>query len=338
MKLFRLLLALVSFPILAAVAIAQGSYTLASDGYYYQGSQAYTRSTVYAPGYWYGGCYYYGQATYQYTPYYPPAKAAVVTAEDPGWRSKLLDIAGQRDKLNAKLAGAALEQKYYMEAVNALGFQGTGLYAPNYIGSAGYSLTGQITYGAQANTAYGVSYNSLAQIYGQNDTTALFQMSNQHVINAQALAREGQTGFAALVGQEGSNRARVAEIIAKGQIADQVIKSLSAGPEVKGISFQVTSGGKFQKIEAADVDPTVKKDLSDQFTALVAAKCASCHTGKQPKGNFDISTYGALTADQKQVVWARLVTPDDKSVMPQADKGGKITRLTTAELRLFFLN
>lgn len=349
---FRVLLLLVAVFALSTEPVQAGDYVY-RDGYYWYGSTPYYRQLYTSAGYWYGGCYYPGKSYYQYTQatdYVPPV-AKTVTYKDPGWRSKLLDIAAQRDKFEGKIRKEAFDQAYFLDSVKALGLQsnftwnGYGTIPPGVASSYGsYGVSpystyqGNVQFGANAGTQYGYSYNSIGKLYGDTDVMSLYQMANQQVQNAQRLAGDGQAGFSSLISTEGGSRARVAEILAKGQIATRIIQSLSSGPEVKGFAFKFSSGGKVERVADGAVDPGVQKDLSTQFSKLATDRCAGCHSGGKAKGGFDISVYPTLTDEKKQAVWSRLITPDDKAVMPQPNTGETLKRLTPAELRLFFLN
>ncbi len=341
------------FMLLIAATVAHASDYIYRDGYYWSGDRAYTRTLYQDPGYWRCGLYYPGASHYRYAEvavYNRPALVVnrTVSYQDPGWRSKLLDIAAGRDKVEGEIRKAAFDQQYYMEAVKALGLEGNFRWQGYGFSPFGDTPSAVMPYAAvQGKTDYGYTYNALGKVWGDNELPQLWQMANQHVQGSQQLAGAGQAGFQALVTQEGSNRARVADILAKSEIASKVIENtrmgnqilaaLAAGPEVKGYAFQITSSAKVQRTEA-NVDPAVKQDLSAQFRTVATQLCASCHSGETKKGKFDIATYPTLTPEQKEVVWERLITPDDKRVMPQPQPGEQVKRIPAAVFRLFILN
>ena len=156
---------------------------------------------------------------------------------------------------------------------------------------------------------------------------------------SQQFSFNATTAFQGLVGQEGTNRAKVAEILAKGQVAAQVIQALQSGNEVKGVSFTITSGGKIQQqVDSNAVDPKERQALLGQFEQLVGAKCASCHSNGTKKGGLDLSGYLTFSQAQKQAVWDRITTTDQARMMPRDPSGGPGIALTAQEKRLFFLN
>ncbi len=305
--------------------------------YYGNGSQPYTRQLVQAPSYWQCGVYYPGASSYTYTRYHAPAAYVAPVAKAVDWRTQLLEIAAKRD-----------DHFQYMEAVGKLGLDRTPYgapYLPQGLPNVGYGSTVQghyysYPYPVNATTQYGLSqqsYNDRAQAYYNFNPEVALQMSDQHVLQALKLGGQGMTGFREIIAQDGQNRARIAEHFAKAAIVKSVLDGLKAGPEVKGFSFKIDSGGNVQRVEE-NVPPAAKQQLANEFAQLVSSRCASCHTGKEAKGQFDIASYPGLTTEQKQIVWMRLDTADDKQVMPQPRAGEAVQRLTPREKRLFYLN
>lgn len=344
--LFSVLLLLI-FCIVPATAT---DYTY-RDGYWWLGDKAYTRQLYQNPGYWSYGVYYPGSYYYQYLEV-PVAtktvyKKETVSYTDPGWRSKLLDIAAQRDKFEGEIRKNAHEQAYFLDGVKALGLQGNfgwsgyGAVPPGSSGASygyGYGYASYGGAGANATTKY--TYSNLSQLYGDGDLSQLYQAANQLAQNAQRLGGEATSGFTALAGQEGANRARVAEILAKGQMAQQVLQALETAPTgvTKAFSFKFNERGVFEKTEAASgVNPKLREELSEQFSAVASARCASCHSGATRKGGFDVYSYPSMSAEEKQRVWMRLATENEATVMPRTGDGRPGKRLTLEEFRAFLL-
>lgn len=329
------------------VGVAPATDYVYRDGYYWYSGRAYTRTLYQYPGYWSYGVYYPGAYYYQYYEVPVVTKTETrVTYNDPGWRTKLLELAAQRDKFEGEIRKGAHEQQYFMEAVQGLGLQGNfrwngyGAAAPySYGGYGGYGSGYIQSYGASGSTKYGYTYNSLSQLYGDGDLSQLYQAANQLAQNAQRLGGDATAGFSALAGQEGANRARVAEIIAKGQMAQQILQALDAGPvtETRGFSFKFNQKGVLERAETG-VDPKVKGDLAERWKALAESRCAACHTGANKKGGFDVSVYPTMPPEEKQKVWLRLVSEDEKRVMPRDADGHAGKRLTADEFRLWVLN
>lgn len=304
------------------------------DGYWYWGEQAYTRTLIQPSGYWSYGCYHPGRAYYQYSAYTAP----VVTYKTPEWRTRLLELATARDRREGLIRQNAFEHQYFLEAIKTLGLEGNfrwngyGMTPPGYSGDIYRQQT--TSYGANASTIYGYSYNTIASLYGDTNLNQLYLQAAQLAEGSQNLTREAVAGHQNLVGLEGSNRARVAEILAKAQMASQIISSLQATPtiETKGFSFKVVPGGGIEKVEEG-VDAKTKEGLVEQFAVVARESCASCHSGKKLEGKFDITNYLNMSPREKEKVWQRLTDPDPKRRMPKdADP------LPPEKLRLFFLN
>ena len=153
---------LLAFLILGGVCTA--SDFVFKDGYYWLGENAYTRQKV-SHG-------HYGGYRYEYR------KAPVVVkkeveykdrveykeAEKVDWRTRLLEIAQEREEYRAKQEAQAQDHREYMEALKALGLEGNAAAYPGYSHSPyGYQANSE-----QGTTVYGYSYSTLADIYGDN--------------------------------------------------------------------------------------------------------------------------------------------------------------------------
>lgn len=336
--------------------ITPGGYAWRGDGYWYYGEQPYTRAQVLQPGYYANatyGCntcrtYVPGYYYWSYTAYNKPTTYApqLPSYTDPTWRSKFFDIVASREKLEGEITREAFNQQNYMEAVNALGLKPARAPIPYY---GAYGNAYGLNYGVQGNTQYGYaaqSYSTIAQVYGSSDLNVLYQQAAQLTAGAQRLGGEANSGFQALVGTEGANRARVAEILAKGQMAQQILNSLAAAPsaEVRGYSFRIEQG-KIQRIEdPKQVTPDQKEALKAKLEQVAEAKCVSCHGDKDAKGGglfpggFKIADYFRLTNEQKNRVWEVISTPDPAKRMPLRPNGGPGEPLTVEEQRAFYLN
>ena len=162
-----------------------------------------------------------------------------VSSQDENWRSKLLDIAANRDKYELSARRSAIEQEEFLESVQALGLsdnfhiQGYGQpvqysqYEMNYNAYPGQVASAQ-SYAPQGQTVYGYSTQTLSNLYGNNDLSVLYNQAGRVVENAQTLAGQANSDFQTLVRTEGDNRSRVAEILAKGQAAREALQATNA--------------------------------------------------------------------------------------------------------------
>jgi hypothetical protein len=315
--------------LLTILGAASADYTLGNDGYYYQGSQAYTRSPY---SYYYCGRYY---TAYTYTPYYPPVQAAPkkVTYTDPDWRTKLLDLAAERDKAELKVRQGVFEQQYFLQAVKELGLggnfriEGYGQ-APPYQPSA---PTYQVGYQA-GSTVYGMAtYNTLAQVYGQESVGQLLQTYARLTENQQNLGGRATQDMAQLIGQEGTYRNKVAEILAKGEAVRQMLKALEEQSATLKTQVQVPT--------PLDGNPTFntqqvpQSNLRKLFEESASNRCLSCHSGQKKEGGFDVTEFAALPFDRQMKVIDRMTTTNTDKLMPRSPQGGPGERVPQAELQ-----
>jgi hypothetical protein len=338
--------------------VDQIDQTVFHNGYWFYLSDTtyanpYSRVKYQYPVRYINGCAYPGNFYYQYTRVYLPSATPTVKSEN--WRNELLKIAGERDKINGKAQLEILEHTQYMEAVKSLGLAAP-IPSPGYviggsyggysgaIGIApGYSMSGQYySYPLvpTASTIYGYGYNAISSFYKDTDLNQLYLQAAQLTAGAQKLAGDANSQFGSLVSQEGSNKARVAEILAKGQVVSQMLQALQNNPipEAKGFSFTVQPGGILKK-DDSKVEPSVKEKLQTQLADLLASKCSNCHYGKTTKGSWSIESYFSSTQDEKQKrIWPRILSQDQKFLMPRNADGSAGTPLTDVERQLFLLN
>lgn len=306
-----------------ATLVSADDYIQRGDYFYYGGSpQAYYRTLITVPGS-YSSCGRYQQAGYsyyRYIAYTPPAAAALaMPAYSPDWRTEVLKYAERRD-----------DRLQYDKVAAALG-----IYNPQ--AAVPYSNYQSVV---NASTPYGYSYNSIAHVYGDISPSQLYQQAAQLANGTQQATNAAIAGHQSLVAQDGSNRAKVAEIIAKGQAAAQAFKALQ-GPNsvqtqvnVSGVTAGVP-GVPYEAPQKSFMPSTEAAERLQTFQGLVSNKCAACHSGNVKKGGFDISGYLSFSPEQKQAVFQRLITPDAKAMMPRAADGGPGQRLSVAEMQLF---
>jgi mono/diheme cytochrome c family protein len=279
------------------------SYTY-RDGYYWRGATAYTRAQnkVYtAPN-----CYYY---RYDYYPVKVIEKVVERVVEKPvypppapqkGWRQQLLEMAEARDKYEQAQAAAARDHKEYIEAIKVLGLN-KGPTANPY----GYAYTQNVSaYGnaAQGNTVYGYSLSSVSDVLGDNQVGVWMQQAARAQQAAQVTAEKGLGGIFNAIDLEGSNRARVAQILAKAE----VLKSLDTAETHTQTRVEVQGA-----LPPGTIPPPPQADpQAPTLQNLFGAKCAKCHSqqgtiqGKTdlfPQG-VDLGLYPNFTYEQKRRV------------------------------------
>jgi mono/diheme cytochrome c family protein len=194
---------------------------------------------------------------------------------------------------------------------------------PQYQGGTGYAGPGgpaslQLsTAGVNANTVYGYSgqsFNSIASFYGDYNAMALFQMANRQQENAQKGADQAGKQFAELLAQEGGNRSRVAEIMAKAELLRAMFPPESR-IETKSSSW------KSEPPPMPTVDPPqaqIEPNALKQAWAGHAAKaCGACHGGGKAEGGFALASFPTMDAAAKAEVLKRLDHKEAKRRMPK---------------------
>jgi mono/diheme cytochrome c family protein len=168
-----------------------------------------------------------------------------------------------------------------------------------------------------ANTVYGYSgqsFNSIASFYGDYNAMALFQMANRQQENAQKGADQAGKQFAELLAQEGGNRSRVAEIMAKAELLRAMFPPESR-IETKSSSW------KSEPPPMPSVDPPQAQlepvALKQAWAGHAAKACGACHGGGKAEGGFALASYPTMDAAGKAAVRARLDHPQEKRRMPK---------------------
>jgi len=213
----------------------------------------------------------------------------------------------------------------------------------------------------QGSTVYG--YSTVAQSYGAVDMAQLYNQAGRLTAQAQQLSGQATTDFSALISQEGNNRARVAEIIAKGQAAAQTLQAVSSGNttqnSTQSLQLRVVSqGGRLNVI--TENDPTVTEAPATPATPVppdprpdpqpnvpgggntsalvnvIQNKCTVCHSTANAKGGLDMTKYFQLDQAVKAKILARITHIDPAKRMPIKSDGTPGQSLSTAEMKLFF--
>lgn len=324
----RFVTALLLTACLASLASA-GDYLLGSDGYYHSAGRRYSRSIVSEAGYWRCGAYYPGASYYSYTPvveqqvYVPPVAAT--------------PAAFNENEAIINLAKLRVKQQHSLELAQALGlsvtYPGQGTVPFAAIPGQGYNVTatGQTTtqvYGAQANTVYGYKFGNLDSFYAPTDLSTLYQMANQLAFNAQTLGGQATGDFQKLVQQEGTARSNLAQrlaerdiLIARGQTAVAILNALQSPGGVSTNNYSITISPKTGvQTNSSKATPADKAAVWKAWQAS-ATKCAACHAGAKSQGGFVVDDYPGLANNLKEVVIARLTTPDLKLRMPRKPDG-----------------
>jgi len=307
----------------------------------------YTPQYFYQTTNYYDGGYHYHNAGYFNGQYFPAGnyrwyngswQAQQAYSNGRGdWKSQLLELAQARDQVEGEIRKNAADSLAFNQAISALGLTGNFRlegygqsygFAPHYV-NQNANLG---TYGANGSTLYGYTLNSIKDVYGSSDVNVLFQQAQRLAQNAQSLGGQATQEFQAAITQEGNNRSRVAEILAKAQAAAEALKA-AEGTGSRTTTSTTTFGVGQEQRTPGQQQSQQGPAISPDFAALATAKCLKCHGPDKKEGKFDVREYTQLSTADKAKVWERIMSPDKTKRMP---KDGD--PLTPEEKKIFFVN
>lgn len=317
-------------------------------GYWWSGDQPYTRARIdyYEPyTYSYCGRYYTQQKAYWYWKYSKAYDASTVSPKDPDFRTKLLEIAKQRDRIEGEIRKSAAQHNEFLEAVQVLGLQGNfewkgygtaPLYASPQRAAYGQSLQyGQ--FGNNASTIFG--YSQLTEAYNTLDPNILFQQSASLTKGAQSLAGQANSEFNTSLDKAIRAQGRAAEIVAQGIASERALIAARAAPQ-SSTTTTVTQPGPVAPPEPVlppdqEAPPVMPKVVGGRVPFPAAADCMACHSGAKVEGRFDVTTWWGLPEARRRVIIRdRLLTDDMAKLMPRKPDGGA-HRLPPGKLKQF---
>jgi len=230
-------------------------------------------------------------------------------------------------------------QRYYVQEVAQPQVQNTTTVVNNLIGiPVPVNYTEPIT--AQGSTVYG--YSSVTQAQGALDMGLLYNQAARLTDQAQQLAGQAATDFAALVQAEGQNRAEVAKIIAQGQAARMALEATQGHPPQliqRTFAFRVTQGAdgqmKVEQIQSQQPqDFSLMSSSATNVSDLLKQRCVSCHGNAKASGNLNLEV--AISDAQQRAILERVTTEDHARRMPRNPDGTAGAKLSIDELRLLF--
>jgi len=344
----------------AASGYANGYTTPAgytwNNGYWWRNGYAYTRALSYRTVCSYGcshrcGHNCYQQSYYQYTlvPGVSGKQYSISYNDiDEGrWRDKLLDIAKYRDQYKSKILQSANEHNEFVDSVRVLGMEGDfkignngyeinlaqgGVYGGGMV--AGYQQYSQLP-AQQGATVYG--YNQISDVYANLDIGALYDQILR--LRSQSYEKESvaNSEVHGLVGDLGSNIAKIKEIEAKGAAAAAALKAAEAKDRATILQefWKLSPTQQQQVVQTQTQTPNL--DTYDLLVGLVNAKCVSCHNPNKQNGGLDMTNLAALTPEQGDAILNRIKHPDPELRMPLGPDNKPGTPLAANEVALFFL-
>lgn len=204
------------------------------------------------------------------------------TQKSVGWREAAAIIEKQQIEVDAFLA----YQQRHAAAYQQTNVQVNG--SPAYSASIAGTLS---SYPVQGSTLYGQ--------YGTNPVvqSAAHQQAYQRFLGMMIQGtHQGMMDQADLAKIEGEVGAEIAKINALGVTYDRMAAATRAQGEFRKLDFQMQFDPATQQvtvIQPGEQPPAEPAEFT--FEALVASKCASCHSGQQSQGQVDLT--GELTKE-----------------------------------------
>lgn len=317
----RWLLGLLAAVILLALvaAVEAGGYVY-RNGYYWYGGVPYTRTV----SYYRSGYYWYPSYSYTRVNNY-----SQVSSNDAGWRSKLLAIAAERDRVEGQLRASSNEHNEFLESVEALGLSRN--FAWRGYGNApamahvqrDYSDYGE--YGSfqpaadQGSTVYQSSpfYSAFADFYGAVDLGSLYNQSFQLAQESGQVGAEAQEGHQRLVAQAQHGQQRLANQALKLKGLAELANILETEPSAH-ISIESQGSASYSRQSTSSQGQAPAEDprggaASARLTALVNQFCVGCHqAGKQaPDLSGDLTAYAGKIHQVLVTTGAKRMPPAD---------------------------
>ncbi len=319
---------------------APASEYVARDGYFWLGSNAYARywQPPYYNGYHQVAGYYFYVPAYVAPTYTAPAAATItVTAADPGWRNRVLDIAKTRD-----------ENKAFQDALLAIGVQpgaaGAG-YAPSYGYGASHAITNHGVHGA---TIFGYSSQALAQLYGDQSAALAVQGYVRAVDTMQSAQGKAIGDLGGLAYGLASKQSEAAQNLTAGLAAAMALQAARPSGQTQTTTSYNGGAGSLQQQTipqqqqqvpqmplATDVPQQQQVSYANQRQVVISMRCAGCHSGATPKGGLNLGNYASLSPEARASIWDRVTTQDPQRRMPRRPDGGAGEPLPERERNVF---
>jgi len=151
-----------------------------------------------------------------------------------------------------------------------------------------------------------------------------------------------------LLNAEGNNRARVAEILAKGQVTQQVILAAAQTLQQSNAASQLsierrsTAGNNTDSYGTPPPPPKTQTpppaNVGSGLTIeqVFTTRCISCHNSEKKGGGLDLSDISALDATAGDKILRRITHDDPTKRMPLASTGDPGVPLSLSEVKAVF--
>lgn len=249
----------------------------------------------------------------------------------------------------AEVLGAISEQKQAYDALTtglATIFPQQGGYGASGYGSAQINET----YGPQGSTQH--AYQQLQHGgFGALDVAAAVDMANRYANNALQVGAQAGHDLQSIVQTGVDGQVRVAEVLARGQVASAVLHAAAGQPaqplsRTISLQFQQDATGNWQVAQqgttaqgAMRAGPAPQNDPRLAFLQVAQQSanqsCVKCHQGPEAKGGLDLSNLAKLGDEAwhgQGGIIDRLTTTDPNQLMPRGGDG-KGHRLANGVIR-----
>lgn len=287
----RIFLALIAFAVLASPAVAGRRCYRSNYGYGYTLRNSYS---------WPSNCWQCH-----------PKKAA----EPYNWRKAITTIEAQK-----------VETAAFLEALQTISppqQQPMGYVQQSSYGALGYASTLQgelATFGPQGQTLYGV--NSVVQQTPPWDRNVLMHQRGQLTEQLQAFARADAQDLSDLNATAHAQAMRERELEITTSSILQAQRGNQPAPVNQVFRFSATTTPTGQVVIQPDQPqgpPAMPQFEAANLLGVMQSRCASCHSGANVQGKFDVGKLATLNAEQRDDIAKRVsLPPDDPNHMPKA--------------------
>lgn len=162
------------------------------------------------------------------------------------------------------------------------------------------------------------SYTKVSDILVPLDNALYVDKSERLASQAISLAQQARTGFDDAISQQIQAQKEVAQQLAIGQVAREIVESISKAERQRAL----LAAGQTGALGLRAVDPTTA-------TGVLQARCVECHQR--------YNDWGALDRETQLNLIGRIMSPDSGKRMPRAaDKQSVGESLTPEELGLLY--
>lgn len=167
----------------------------------------------------------------------------------------------------------------------------------------------------QGSSVYG--YTKVADVFVPIDSALYLDKSERLVTQALEVARQGRTGFDDAVRDQIQAQKEIAQSLAVGQVAREIVESISKAERQRAALAAGNAG-----VLSVTAEPTTA-------TGVLQARCVSCHQS--------YNDWGKLDRDDQLKLIGRVITAESGKRMPKAaDKQSVGESLTPEELGLLY--